>query len=218
MWGRVLLLALRDAMTAPLESDAPQSSAPMPFVPRVVPRAEGAAGGLKKLLGAVGMAAGGPLVVFGLLGMMVGVVGIFSPDAGKSRSEGVLLLLMMGVFVWAGRYLWKKGMAPFRDARRRELLFGIIRAQSRIRTSDVADLLKVSEPEARELLSTIVARHEADLVFLWATREYVHRSVLIQAHGVARNCPTCDAPVGAMSVLPGDKLECAYCQAAFLVA
>ncbi|MCP3062705.1 hypothetical protein LXT21_28365 [Myxococcus sp. K38C18041901] len=205
-------------MTAPLESDVPPAPAPKPFVPRVVPRPEGAAGGLKKLLGVLGVVAGSPLIVFGLLGLMVGVVKIFSPDEGKKASDGVLILLLAGVFIGVGRFLWKKGMAPFREARRRELLFGLIRAQSRIPTSDVAELLKVSEPEARELLATIVARHEADLVFLWATREYVHRVVLVRAHGVARNCPTCDAPVGAMSVLPGDKLECAYCQTTFLVA
>ncbi|MFY1827255.1 hypothetical protein ACN47A_15145 [Myxococcus fulvus] len=205
-------------MTAPRRSDdAPPS--PAPALQLVVsPRPEGLADGLKKLLGGVGVVVGAPLVVFGLLLGVVGVSGAFSPDEGKKALDGVLLLLLAGVFVGVGRFAWKKGMVPFRDARRRELLFGFVRAQMRIRESDVAGLLKVSEPEARELLSRSIARNEVDLVYLSESREYVHRSVFSHSRSVARRCPACDAPVGATGVLPGDKLVCSYCQSPFVVA
>lgn len=204
-------------MNAPRRHAAPQSPAPAavrPLAP-VPPGVQGSFDWLKKGLGALAVLAGGTLAAFGALGVMVGVVQSVSPDEGKKVSEGVLILLIAGVFVGVGWFLWQKGMAPFRNARRREQLLGFIRAQVRIRASDVATRFSLAEAEAEALLTSLIARGEADLVYLPDARQYVHREAAQQGQGVARRCPSCDAPVGAQGVLPGDKLVCSYCDAPF---
>ncbi|MFP2962449.1 hypothetical protein ACLEPN_32915 [Myxococcus sp. 1LA] len=172
---------------------------------------------LKKGLGAVLAVGGGGIAFFGALGVAVGIVQSVSPDEGKTTSDGVGILLIAAVFVVAGRFAWKKGLSPFRLARRREQLLGFIRAQTRIRVSDVATQLRLPEAEAEAMLTTLIARHDVDLVFLPDTRVYLHREALERGQNVARRCPSCDAPVSAEAVMPGDKVVCAWCAAPFLV-
>ncbi|AGC49141.1 hypothetical protein MYSTI_07869 [Myxococcus stipitatus DSM 14675] len=203
-------------MSAPGRLDV-SSSAVSPLRPSVRPSGSGGFVWLQKSLGAVAATAGCGLIVFGLLGLGVSVPEVVSPSPGSKYSTWVFGLVSSLVFVGLGRFLWKKGLSPFRLARQREQLLGFVRAQLRLRVTDAAAHLKVSEAEAEAELSVLLARHEVDLVFLPETREYVHREVHERGRDVARTCPSCDAPVSAERALPGEKVVCSYCQSAFLV-
>ncbi|WP_254614103.1 hypothetical protein [Myxococcus sp. CA056] len=204
-------------MNTPRRHDSPLTAVSPPPA-AVSPGASGVLDWLARAVGLVVAWVGVAGAVFGVMGLAVGVVGIVSPDEGKKASDGWLVLALAVVFVGVGVFLWKKGMAPSRTARRREQLRGFIRAQIRLRASDAALHLKVSEDEADALLTALIARHEVDLVYLAESREYVHRDALERAQSVASRCPSCDAPVGAENVLPGDKVVCSYCAAPFMVA
>ncbi|MFY2556906.1 hypothetical protein ACN469_04695 [Corallococcus terminator] len=204
-------------MNAPRRHASPLT----PVAPPPAASGPGASGALEWLARFVGMVVawvGVAGAAFGLMGLAVGVVGIVSPEEGKKASHGWLILVMAGVLVGVGVFLWKKGMAPSRMARRREQLRGFIRAQVRLRASDAALHLKVSEDQADALLTALIARHEVDLVYLAESREYIHRDALERGQGFARRCPSCDAPLGADNVLPGDKVVCSYCAAPIRVA
>jgi|GEM_PF-3092548 len=173
---------------------------------------------LKKGLGLLALVHGGPLAAFGAMGVAVGVVQVVAPDEGKRAADGAGIVLMALVFFLVGRFLWKKGMSPFRNARLREQLRGFVHAQPRIRVSDVAAQLALPEAKVEALLNTLIARHEVDLVYLSGARAYIHRDAWERGRNVARRCPSCDAPVVAEAAMPGDKVVCDYCSAAFLVA
>ncbi|WP_426749621.1 hypothetical protein [Myxococcus sp. Y35] len=204
-------------MNAPRLRDVPSPSAPRPHAVRA-PAPRRYWDWLKKGLGALLAVWGAGTAFFGAMGMMVGVAETVSPDEGRSTADGLGMLLVFAVFVAVGRFAWKKGLAPFRNARRREQLLGFIRAHPRIRVSDVAAQLRLPEEEVAAMLTTLIARHEVDLVYLSDERVYLHREALERGQNVAQRCPSCDAPVSAVAVLPGDKVTCAYCSAAFLVA
>ncbi|WP_434345882.1 hypothetical protein ACN6A1_28800 [Myxococcus virescens] len=207
-------------MNAPHLRDAPPPSvtaAPRPHAVRA-PAPRRYWDWLKMGLGALVALWGANLVFVGALGVMVGAVQSVSPDEGKTTADGVGILLVAAVFFAVGRFAWKKGLSPFRAARRREQLLGFIRAQTRIRVSDVAEQLRFPEEEVAAMLTTLIARHEVDLVYLADSRVYLHREALERGKNVARRCPSCDAPVSAEAVQPGDKVVCAYCAAPFLVA
>jgi|SRR5215217_425762 len=204
-------------MNTPRRHDSPLTSVAPP--PAAV--SGGASGALEWLGRAVGLVVawvGVAGAAFGVFGLVASVMEIVSPTDGKKASHGVLGLVVAGGFIGLGVFLWKKGMAPSRMARHREQLRGFIRAQVKLRASDAAAHLKVSEDEADALLIALIARHEVDLVYLSESREYIHRDALERGQSVARRCPSCDAPVGADNVLPGDKVVCSYCSAPFMVA
>ncbi|QSQ12195.1 hypothetical protein [Myxococcus landrumensis] len=207
-------------MNAPGRPDAPSSpvSPVPPLRPTVRPSGSGGFGWFQKALGALGVAAGCGLLLFGLLGLAVSIPEIVSPSRGEKLGTMVVGVVLSLNCIVLGSFLWKRGLSPFRLARRREQLLGFLRAQLRLRVSDAAAHLKVPEAEAEELLSVLIARHDVDLVFLPESREYVHREVHERGRNVARTCPSCDAPVSAERALPGEKVVCSYCQSPFLVA